>query len=310
MASRSWAKGDPKVLEDTEEVACICNDKKNSKRFWESHSGRKWPAVCQIFNCGNIASNGTHVRVKRILQVFILPTCDECSLRRDFTCPNGWVSCKKNAMAIRFSKLPSKEDGGKDEDDEKPAASQMQSYFEGSRPVGGLFGKRPASGGLYGQPASGGLYSTKATSVHKGFAQMGFSQTGYIEAHAAPKVSSLLGISTSYLSSASPASLAAAFAAASAEPKPKPKKAKEEKESSSKPLNAHKRGKSAEDDLSESDSDVPKKKAVRKPAKPLISKEKKSPSKPAKKAKASKAASSDSEEETIHIIVKKAKKAK
>ena len=80
-------------------------DRGNWKAFWLKHAGRKWPDVCQIYNCGNPAQVGAHVYIKHNKSnkwCFILPTCQSCN--KDSTAEWGavdsWVSVKLGAAVV------------------------------------------------------------------------------------------------------------------------------------------------------------------------------------------------------------------
>lgn len=74
------------------------------KSEWERSTGRVWPSSCQILGCGNPATLGAHVHVKRMHKTFILPACHGCNGDRMRDFDHGytkWVSAKRNAIVVQ-----------------------------------------------------------------------------------------------------------------------------------------------------------------------------------------------------------------
>ena len=78
------------------------SSQENSKQFWLNNSGRTWPKVCQIHNCGKTAIIGAHIRVKHIRQTLILPSCRQCSMDSEIQYGKCWANAKQNALAVYF----------------------------------------------------------------------------------------------------------------------------------------------------------------------------------------------------------------
>ncbi len=103
----AWSNGDRLILELHDEVAQVRGSGGHSgnwKAYWIRHSGRQWPSTCQMHGCGSAATDGAHVYVKHLQQVFILPTCHWCNVDKENKYYRGateWASAKANALAVR-----------------------------------------------------------------------------------------------------------------------------------------------------------------------------------------------------------------
>ena len=98
----AWEQGDWFILDKEDEVSHVVGSslqRGNWKQYWLKHSGRKWPAKCQIHGCGQPASVGAHVYIKFKQQNFILPTCQECNRDPKKKYPN-FKKTKVNALAV------------------------------------------------------------------------------------------------------------------------------------------------------------------------------------------------------------------
>lgn len=102
----SWQDGDCFVLGKGDEVSHVAAGFGNWRQYWMDHSGRRWPQRCQIHCCGKPATVGAHVRVKHLRQVFVLPTCRECSRDPEQEYGRGWASAKANALAVWVERHP------------------------------------------------------------------------------------------------------------------------------------------------------------------------------------------------------------
>ena len=89
FCSGKFDKGDAILMEDDDECAHVVGsskDKNNWKKFWIEHSGRKWPAKCQMYGCGSKPTVGAHVYLKNIRQrVYFIPLVMNKHLRKK--CP-------------------------------------------------------------------------------------------------------------------------------------------------------------------------------------------------------------------------------
>ena len=103
----AWNNGDLLRLDLSDLVSHVIGSsaqKNNWKQYWMKHTGRQFPQVCQIYNCGKSAKVGAHVFVKHKQQNFILPTCQSCNMNPEqaYTGKSkSWVSAKQNAVVAQ-----------------------------------------------------------------------------------------------------------------------------------------------------------------------------------------------------------------
>lgn len=105
----AWENGECLALNRDDEVAHVVGSsaqKGNWKKFWTNHTRKKWPQTCQIHTCGNPATVGAHVYVKRLHQNFILPTCQGCNRDPEQEYGKGWASAKAKAVVARVKPHP------------------------------------------------------------------------------------------------------------------------------------------------------------------------------------------------------------
>ena len=104
ILAMAWNNGDLLRLDLSDEVSHVIGSsaqKNNWKQYWMKNTGRQFPQVCQIYNCGKSAKVGAHIFVKHKRQNFILPTCQSCNMDPSQAYGNGWVSVKANAVVVR-----------------------------------------------------------------------------------------------------------------------------------------------------------------------------------------------------------------
>merc|ERR1712004_815540 len=112
IMAKKWKNGDFMLMHEKgyyqiSHVVGSAPHKRNWKKFWTSSTSSEFPRVCQILGCGNPAKVGAHVYVKRLRQIFILPTCQECNHDPEQVydgTKNQWISTKKTAVVVRVDK--------------------------------------------------------------------------------------------------------------------------------------------------------------------------------------------------------------
>ena len=100
----AWNNGDLLRLDLSDLVSHVIGSsaqKNNWKQYWMKNTGRQFPQVCQIYNCGKSAKVGAHIFVKHKQQNFILPTCQSCNNDPSQKYGVDWVSVKANAVVVR-----------------------------------------------------------------------------------------------------------------------------------------------------------------------------------------------------------------
>ena len=70
------------------------------------HMRRQFLQTCQILECGNPATMGAHVWVKRYHQNFILPTCQSCNGKTWQKYGENWVHTMPYAVVVRVKPHP------------------------------------------------------------------------------------------------------------------------------------------------------------------------------------------------------------